>query len=164
MASTSKSGLERRASAEVSASPEPPAAGSAAPSGDGPRDLSELRVPHCVCMTPFRVRMFVAGVFALAALTVSFGLAQVLFALAAPNASGGLQIVVGGALALLLGGAALWFCNPLDRQKWFRLALTREGFYFPGCGSAWSSCPGPRWSAPTSRAGTARAASGAAPD
>lgn len=131
---TSKSDTERRASTEVAASPEPPALAPAA--AHSPRDLSDLPEPRYVYMTPFYFRVLVAGVFAFAAVLGSWALAQVLFAVAAPSAAGGsLQIMAAGALALLLCGAAFRFCNPLDRQKWFRLALTRDGLYFPGRGS-----------------------------
>lgn len=108
-------------------------------------DLTDLPVPHYLCVTPFWFRLFVAALMALAAVLVSVALAHVLLGPAtAHDADGSLQIAVRAVLAILLCGLALRFCNPLDRGKWFRFALTRDGLYLPGRGASLVFVP---WSA-----------------
>jgi hypothetical protein len=145
--STSKNGTKGGTRIGGSASPpEPPAPGSVTATSIHSRgDLTDLPVPHYLLVTPFWFRVFAAGLMAIAAVLSLFALTHVLSGPApASDLGGSLRMAVGVALAMLLCGMAFRFCNPLDRRKWFRLALTRAGLYFPGRKSSLVLVP---WSA-----------------
>ena len=156
--STSKNGMKSGTRTDGSASsPEPPAPGLVtATSIHGRGDLTDLPVPHYLFVTPFWFRVFVAGLVAFAAVMVFFALTHALLGPATASDPGGSpRTAVGVALAVLLCGMAFRFCNPLDRRKWFRLALSRDGLYFPGRKSSLVLVPCPTWLLSMSSAGTA---------
>lgn len=149
--STSKNGMKSGMRTDVSASsPEPPARGLVSATSIHSRDdLTDLPVPHYLFVTPFWFRVFVAGLTAVAAV-------MVLRTRAHPARPGdckrfGRRPADGGRCRAgdALCGMAFRFCNPLDRRKWFHLALPPDGLYFPGRKSSLVLVP---WSASSAQA------------
>jgi hypothetical protein len=95
-------------------------------------DFTELSEPSEIWLTPFWFRIFVAGLGGFGAVSASFALTSILLGWTYPSVSGdGAQIIAGTVLAVCLSAIVLRFLNPLNRRRWFRLALSSEGLYLP---------------------------------
>jgi hypothetical protein len=108
------------------------------------RDLEELRRPNEIWLTPFWLRVFIAGLGVVAAVLTPFALAAILWEWVSPGAPGdGIRTIVASVLAVFLSVRVLRFLNPLNQIRWFRFALTSEGLCLPSRGSRLLFVPWP---------------------